>query len=280
MPLPTPLLVYQAVALACAFVGGVLIWRLALSRAARAAALPSPLPAWDITWAEFMIFAMIALCGYLFGGWIGFIVAKMLKLSDDAQTIVGNAGAQLGMLVAIAGIRASNARTGALAPPAARPNILLTGAAAFLVTLPVVMLVTFLSETGFKALGLPVVRQDSVAIFIRSDSPWLGLALGGLAVGIAPITEELAFRAGLFRFLRTRLSRVTGVLVPAIVFASLHITWKNLAGLSSFLPLVALAVVFSLAYERTGRIGTTMVAHALFNLNSILFILCGGGKEP
>ena len=31
--------------------------------------------------------------------------------------------------------------------------------------------------------------------------------------------------------------------------------------------LVALAGVFSLAYERTGNIGTTMVAHALFNLS-------------
>jgi membrane protease YdiL (CAAX protease family) len=36
-----------------------------------------------------------------------------------------------------------------------------------------------------------------------------------------------------------------------------------------------LAIVFSLAYERTGRIGTTMIAHALFNLNMILLVLVG-----
>ena len=51
--------------------------------------------------------------------------------------------------------------------------------------------------------------------------------------------------------------------------------WKTLGGLSSLPPLVLLAVIFSLAYERTGRIGTPIVAHALFNLNSVLVILSG-----
>jgi membrane protease YdiL (CAAX protease family) len=39
--------------------------------------------------------------------------------------------------------------------------------------------------------------------------------------------------------------------------------------------LVALGIIFSLAYERTGRIGTTIIAHGLFNLNTIILILCG-----
>jgi len=45
--------------------------------------------------------------------------------------------------------------------------------------------------------------------------------------------------------------------------------------LSSFAPLVVLGLVFSFAFERTGRIGTTMVAHGLFNLNTIILILSG-----
>ena len=43
--------------------------------------------------------------------------------------------------------------------------------------------------------------------------------------------------------------------------------------LLAMVPLIALAVVFSLAYERTGKIGTTMVAHALFNLNASVLVL-------
>jgi membrane protease YdiL (CAAX protease family) len=38
---------------------------------------------------------------------------------------------------------------------------------------------------------------------------------------------------------------------------------------------VVLAVIFSLAYERTGRIGTAIVAHALFNLHTVVLIFAG-----
>ena len=53
---------------------------------------------------------------------------------------------------------------------------------------------------------------------------------------------------------------------PACLFAALH------NHLASFAPLVVLGIVFSLAYERTGRIGTAIVAHALFNSYSVLRI--------
>ena len=36
---------------------------------------------------------------------------------------------------------------------------------------------------------------------------------------------------------------------------------------------------FRLAYERTGRIGTTVVAHCLFNLNTIAMVLLGLGNS-
>ena len=40
----------------------------------------------------------------------------------------------------------------------------------------------------------------------------------------------------------------------------------------------ALGIVFSLAYERTGTIGTAIVAHGAFNLNNLLVLLSGAGK--
>jgi membrane protease YdiL (CAAX protease family) len=90
-----------------------------------------------------------------------------------------------------------------------------------------------------------------------------------VAIMLAPITEELIFRAGIFRYVRTRMPRWAALLLPAVLFASLH------ANLGSFVPLVALALVFSLAFERTGNIGTTIVAHALFNLNASVLVLAG-----
>jgi len=40
-------------------------------------------------------------------------------------------------------------------------------------------------------------------------------------------------------------------------------------------PAGALGIIFSIAYERTGRIEPAMVAHALFNLNTVVLILAG-----
>ena len=99
-----------------------------------------------------------------------------------------------------------------------------------------------------------------------------------LAVVVAPLTEELVFRAGLFRFLRGRVPRWLALVGPSLVFAMLHVDWSTLQGLASLAPLVVLAVVFSLAYERTGHIGTPIVAHACFTLNTIFVILSGAAK--
>jgi hypothetical protein len=59
--------------------------------------------------------------------------------------------------------------------------------------------------------------------------------------------------------------------VSAGLFAALHGNWV------SSLPLFVLGLVFAAAYERTGRIAVPMLAHALFNLNTLLLVLCGVG---
>jgi hypothetical protein len=57
------------------------------------------------------------------------------------------------------------------------------------------------------------------------------------------------------------------------------VTWGGkFEGLSSLVPLTVLAVVFCVAYERTGLIGTTIVAHALFNLNTFVQVAAGFGS--
>jgi membrane protease YdiL (CAAX protease family) len=90
-----------------------------------------------------------------------------------------------------------------------------------------------------------------------------------LAVVIAPVTEELVFRVGLFRWLRTRPLRGVALFVPAAGFAALH------GYLAVFLPIVVLAVCLALAYERSGHPLVPITAHALFNLNTVVLLLAG-----
>lgn len=129
--------------------------------------------------------------------------------------------------------------------------------------------VGFAWKTLLEAAGVSVNEQDMVGLFRNTDDPLLFSLLLILAIVIAPITEELLFRAGLFRYLRTRIPRSLALLAPAFLFAILH---GNLVTLA---PLLALGMVFSLAYERTGSVVVPIVAHALFNLNTVLLIMAG-----
>jgi membrane protease YdiL (CAAX protease family) len=45
--------------------------------------------------------------------------------------------------------------------------------------------------------------------------------------------------------------------------------------LVAFGPLFALGLVFAIAYERTGRIAVPIIAHGLFNLNTVVLLLAG-----
>jgi membrane protease YdiL (CAAX protease family) len=65
------------------------------------------------------------------------------------------------------------------------------------------------------------------------------------------------------------------VLVPAALFGGAHLLTSPMENLPTLGPLIALGAIFSIAYERTGRIGTTIVAHALFNLNTVFLVLAG-----
>ena len=260
--------------LALAAAGLLLLWRFVLSPEARRNRLAPRLPEWPVPAAEFLLFLVLVLLGsFAFAATASF-VGKKLHLRGDAVTVFNGAAAQLGLFLGAVVFRL---RIDRWSPRVAMPErrILLAGAATFLISLPIVMLAAKSSEYLLEWCGLPADRQDLVGMFAHADSAGLLSIMITLAVVIAPLTEELVFRAGLFRYARTRLPRALALLLPALFFAALHVNWSTLQGLASLAPLVALAIIFSLAYERTGHIATSMVAHALFNLNTVLLILSG-----
>lgn len=254
-------------------VGAVLLWRQVLSPSARSTRTPSPLSLWDAPASDFVLFLLLVVCGGLAATLLGTSLAALLKLQGDARTALSGAAFQFGML---AGVLAHNISATRRVPKLELTRgDFLTGLVTFLITLPVATAFGLGWAGLLKLLGLPAERQDLVEMFAHAKSPAFLAALIALAALVAPVTEELVFRAGVFRYLRTRLPRWGALALPSVFFASLHVNWTNGEGLASFGPLVALAVVFSLAYERTGRIATPIVAHALFNLNTVVLIFAG-----
>ena len=263
-----------AVEAAFALLGLWLLWRHALSPAARAARPPARLGPWPGAASDLFLLLLLTL-----GGAFGFAIAasfvlRWAKADLNATEVWLIAASQGGLLAGAGAFYAFFAswRPRAAAVPS---EMLRSGLVTFFLIFPIVVAVAFLWQNFLQVCGVPVRQQDAVEIFERTHSLFLRCVFAGAAMIIAPITEEIIFRAGIFRFLRSHVPRPIAIGASALLFGAAHLYPSPLDGLAAFVPLVVLGVVLSLAYERTGRISTTMVAHALFNLNTLVALLLG-----
>jgi len=86
----------------------------------------------------------------------------------------------------------------------------------------------------------------------------------------APLVEELFFRGLLLRSLTTRMGQTPALLLQAALFALAHFSpTLGLANVSVIAVIGASGVVFGLTARRW-RVGTSVVAHAAFNLVSVV----------
>ncbi len=267
----TPILAAAGTAeLVLIFAGLVVWWRIGRTQ-------PPRLAPWPVSVSDFLTCALAVIGGaYLFQVLGRAIAEPLLRKSsagEDTRTMVYGTAFQLGLLAGLAGARAylrmRREAAEVSTPPSRTASLPVAGLVTFLAVLPAVTVTGLAWSWIIQLLGLPPEPQDLVDMFAHPQSRLSFIVLFVLATVGAPIVEELIFRAGLFRYLRTRLPRWAALLLPALFFASLHGNWASLG------PIAMLAIIFSLAYERTGRIGVTMIAHGLFNLNTILLVLAG-----
>ena len=268
-----------AVELAMILAGLWLIWRFALSKRGRDSRYLR-LAEWRLPPLDFACFISFAFLGAATVGTAAGYALRPLHLQVDAATVAGGAVMHGGILLGLAAFflafgakaRGSSANRGPY-------PVLASGLVTFLIALPLVFGASSVWDYVLQRLGLPDEKQDMVDILQNSHSWLLKGSLVAVATILVPVTEETIFRAGLFRYFRTRVPRWMTILLTSALFGALHVSWSdNLSGLPSLAPLFVLAVVFCLAYERTGRIGTTMIAHALFNLNTFVLVAAGIGS--
>jgi hypothetical protein len=264
---------------AALLLGGVaLIGWLLFSPRGRAA-MARRLPPWDIAGVDFAAFVFLVIFGALGLSALANLATRRMALSADALMVAGSVVMELGFLAGIAAFHGMYRARARGAPAPGGPSVLASGLVTFLVAIPLVDASSAASGYVFEKLGLPSEPQNFVDILASSHSAWLKGLLMAAAVLIVPLAEEGVFRAGLFRFLRTRMPPWAAITLTSLLFAAMHVDWSgHLAGLAVTPPLFILAAVFCLAYERTGRIGTCVVAHALFNLHTILYVASGTVK--
>lgn len=231
---------------------------------------------WNAPLTDTLMLAWAVLVGGFFGQIAGTTFLKMLpetvRAAESVQILVVGFSFDAGCLAAWFAVHAFTRGRGEPLPPATEVSVgamrsLREGATVFVRLLPAVLAVGLAWGFLLTNLGLPAEQQDLVGVFARAETPGAITGLLLLAVVVAPVTEELVFRAGVFRILKGRIGRWPAMAASSCLFAFLHFSWL------SFAPLFCLGILFCMAYERSRNIAVPIIAHGLFNLNSILMIV-------
>jgi membrane protease YdiL (CAAX protease family) len=143
---------------------------------------------------------------------------------------------------------------------------LLLGIALLISALPMVFVVDYIASILLKV-NSTTDTQEVIRIFENSATVAQRVPIILLAVVIAPVAEELAFRGYLYGVMKRYIGAVPALVLSGILFALIHLN------LPSFFPLLVLASVFALAYELTGSLLVPMTMHALFNALSLILVL-------
>ena len=95
-----------------------------------------------------------------------------------------------------------------------------------------------------------------------------GFAVALAVIVVAPVAEELFFRAFFYRALRTRMRVWLAALIDGVVFGALHFQGTDTA---IILPVIAVfGVAQCLVYELTGSLFAVIAIHAAFNAVAML----------
>jgi membrane protease YdiL (CAAX protease family) len=140
-----------------------------------------------------------------------------------------------------------------------RHQAILVGVIAACLFLPLGWLLQQLSVYVMTQLHFSPEEQQPVQT-LRQASFWGDrVVLGLVTIVLAPTGEELLFRGLLYPWIKQAGYPRLALWTSALLFAAMHMN------LPIFLPLVVLAIVLAIIYDRTNNLLAPLVAHALFN---------------
>lgn len=273
-------------------IGAYLLWRWQFNPAARASRIPR-VPVIAAPWIYFAGMVLFVFFAWLLTGNMFSLICHWsfpeFSLSTGYAQILRNGVANIGgiagalyarrfLLILETMPHIAVKKIGLIKPPPpiSVPAALAVGAGVFVIVRTLLAPVAIAWDWLLNLLKVPVQNQDLVTMLRNETSAQRIAMITVLAVVIAPIFEEIIFRGAIFGYCRARLPRWLAVIFPSLLFAAVHMDdASNMPNMRSFLPLFILAAILSIAYERTGRIAVPIVAHALFNLSTIIMILLG-----
>jgi membrane protease YdiL (CAAX protease family) len=107
------------------------------------------------------------------------------------------------------------------------------------------------------------IEQRARELWDKAHGGWIVVLVVVVALG-APIIEELVYRGLILQALQSRLNDWLALIISAAWFALIHLQPVELPGLFAF------ALVLGICFQRTGRLGMSVMAHIGFNAAGLL----------
>jgi membrane protease YdiL (CAAX protease family) len=218
---------------------------------------------WDLAWFTRPFLGML-LCLYLgltLGAFVQHFAGKPAGESPTVRTVVATLSFQ-GMALVFMWRFARDHGLGwreAFGFSVRRGTALLVGGLMAFTFLPVGWALQQLAIKLVVAVRLEPQLQPAVQALTHSVT-WLDrAALGVVAIGLAPVAEEMLFRGILYPWLKNTGHPRFALWGTSLAFAAIHLN------LVSFLPLLVLALALAWLYEKTGNLLAPITAHAVFN---------------
>jgi len=125
------------------------------------------------------------------------------------------------------------------------------------------------------ALDVPIVGNTDGIEQLTADRTYV-VSIVISAVIAAPIVEEMVFRGVVMRGLASRLRIVAVVVVQGLLFGGAHVDpVRGVGNIGLVLVLSGVGIAFGVAVALLGRIGPSIVAHAIFNAAVLVIVLTG-----
>lgn len=256
---------------------GFTIWRWPRWQATR-----RELGSWPLSWMDFGLFLFAIIVATIYSGVVGGALSGLLagtpKGEEPPEALVAALSSLLMQACFILcfwqwrQLHRSEAEGPINSQSLSLGGTLGFGVLLVAATYPVILITSLAWQMGLQVLtdwGVPIQLEEQFAVelFRDTDQWWILALLGFSAVILAPIGEELVFRAGLYRFLLGRTSKPNAIVMSGLFFGLVHF---NLYG---FAPLAALGILLCLAYDITGNIRVPILIHVLFNAHTVLLLL-------
>jgi membrane protease YdiL (CAAX protease family) len=233
---------------------------------------------WNISWVKFGCFVTGILSSEVF---FGIMVKGILKhavpsLTPEQRGMLIGTAMQLGMLAFLLGLRWACKEFFGIGINTRRLSLAKSfgiGLYQYALAIPLILLTAILWIAGLewmrRVFHIPFELrvQDIVEFFIHQRNPWILVTITLFACIVAPITEEMAFRAGLYRFLKGKFGDFPALTISSTLFAALHDHW------TAFLPLTLLGMILARTYEHFGNIRPAIFLHATFNTSTLILLV-------